>query len=309
MPSPETPSEIRIFDRALVRRRRERAADGFADAAFLVDRAAQDIEERLSGITRPFERVLDLGGRTGRFARTGETARRFPRIVRTDLSPAMARRAGGLAVVADEERLPFRDESFDLIVSVLSLHWVNDLPGALIQIRRALKPDGLFIGALLGGETLTELRQALTQAEAEIDGGVSPRISPFAELSDAGGLLQRAGLALPVADWDRVTVRYGHPLKLLGDLRAMGETNALIERRRAPLKRAVLMRACEIYQQRFGLPDGRVPATFDILHLSGWAPHESQQKPLRPGSAKMRLADALGTEEISSGVKAGPDRR
>lgn len=200
-------------------------------------------------------------------------------------------------LVADDERLPFRPESLDLVVSVLSLHWTNDLVGALVQIRRALKADGLFIGALLGGATLTELRQALLVAESEVGGGAGARVSPFADGFDGAGLLQRAGFALPVADVDRLTVRYSHPLKLMADLRAMGETSVLMGRPKQPFTRAVLARTVEVYAERFGLPDGRIPATFEIVTLTGWAAHESQQKPLRPGSAKVRLADALGVVE------------
>jgi SAM-dependent methyltransferase len=201
------------------------------------------------------------------------------------------------SVLGDEEHLPFRGERFDLAVSLLALQSVNDLPGALVQIRRALNPDGLFIGALLGGTTLNELRQAFTQAEAELEGGVSPRVAPFADVRDLGGLLQRAGFALPVTDSEVVRVRYGDPFALMRDLRLMGFTNSLSDRRKTPLRRATLLRMAQIYAERFADPDGRLPATFEIVWLSGWAPHESQQKPLRPGSAKMRLADALGVPE------------
>ncbi len=296
---------FQIFDHALLRRRRDRAAPRFAGFDFLVTRAGTEIVERLSATNRAFERGLDLGCHTGRLAALdrGEV---LPALTAHDLSAAMAAQAPGPAVVGDPERLAFADAAFDLVISVLSLHWVNDLPGALIQIRRALKPDGLLTAAMFGGETLTELRQSLMEAEIETTGGASPRISPFAELRDLGSLLQRAGLALPVTDSDRITVRYDHPLKLMADLRGMGETNALIERRRGALRRDTLMRACEIYADRFGLADGRVPATFEILYFAGWCPHESQQKPLRPGSARMRLADALGTEEHSAGDKARP---
>jgi SAM-dependent methyltransferase len=210
-----------------------------------------------------------------------------------------------LAVAADEEALPFRDGSLDLIVSALALQFVNDLPGALVQIRRALKPDGLFLAAMIGGDSLAELREAFAQAESETEGGVSPRVAPFADLRDLGGLLQRAGFALPVTDVDRVIVRYPTPLQLMHDLRRMGAANALVERHRVPLRRATLRRTLEIYGERFADPDGRVRATFEIVWLSGWAPHESQQQPLKPGSAKTRLADALRTEEISAGEKTG----
>jgi SAM-dependent methyltransferase len=220
---------------------------------------------------------------------------------------AMPKRGGALAVplvAADEEALPFRDGAFDLVVSALALQFVNDLPGALVQIRRALKPDGLFLAAMIGGETLIELRQAFAAAESDIEGGASPRVAPFADLRDLGALLQRVGFALPVADSDRVTVRYDSVFALMHDLRRMGATNALVDRRRAPLKRATLLRMAEIYAARFADNDGRIRATFEIVWLSGWAPHPSQQQPLRPGSAKARLADALGTRELPAGEKA-----
>jgi SAM-dependent methyltransferase len=209
------------------------------------------------------------------------------------------------AVAGDVEWLPFAAGSLDLAVSALHLHFVDDLPGTLVQIRRALKPDGLLLASLLGGDTLTELRQSFAAAEAELTSGAAPRVAPFVEVRTAGALLQRAGFALPVVDQDRRTVRYDSALHLMRDLRAMGATNALVERDRRPLRRAVLIRAVEIYQQRFADPDGRVRATFDVISLSGWAPHESQQQPLRPGSARMRLADALGSVEKPAGEKAG----
>jgi SAM-dependent methyltransferase len=208
-------------------------------------------------------------------------------------------------VIADEEALPFGDAAVDLVVSGLGLQFVNDLPGALTQIRRALKPDGLFLAALLGGETLTELRQAFAAAESEIEGGVSPRVAPFADLRQLGALLQRAGFALPVTDVERVTVRYDSAFDLMRDLRRMGATNPLVARRRAPLRRQTLLQMADIYARRFADGDGRIRATFDIVWLAGWAPHPDQQQPLKPGSAKTRLADALGTREISADEKAG----
>ncbi len=290
----------RLFDRDLLRTRLDRAAPGYAAADFLKARAAEDAVVRLEAIMRDFPRAVDLGARNGWFARClsqSDAAARVGFLVETDLSPKMLAGRDGLRLVADEERLPFAPGSLDLVVSTLALHWTNDVVGALIQIRRALKPDGLFIGSLLGGATLTELRQSLLAAEAELTGGAGPRVSPFADPYDAAGLLQRSGFALPVADVDRVTVRYAHPLKLLADLRAMGETSVLAERHPKRLTRKVLARAFEIYVERFAEPDGRVPATFEILTLTGWAPDPSQQKPLKPGSAKMRLADALGVVE------------
>lgn len=279
-----------VFDRPLVRRRLVRALkQGHAD--FLLVRAVEDLEERLSTVLRTFSLALDVGTPTPAAAEMLRRSGRAEAVIRLSSAPEPG------SVLGDEERLPFAGERFDLAVSLLALHGVNDLPGSLVQIRRALKPDGLFIGALLGGSTLTELRQSLTQAEAEIEGGVSPRVAPFADLRDIGGLLQRAGFALPVTDSDIVRVRYANAFALMQDLRRMGLTNALHDRRRTPLRRATLMRTAEIYAERFGDPDGRIPATFEIVWLSGWTPHESQQKPLRPGSARTRLADALGVKE------------
>jgi SAM-dependent methyltransferase len=297
-----------IFDRRLHARRLDRAGAGFAAADFLKRRAALDIVERLEAVNRRFPLAADLGARDGTFARalaTSEAAAKVDTLVQTDLSAAMLARAGGLRLVADEERLPFAAESLDLVVSSLALHWVNDLVGTLIQIRRALRPDGLFIGAFLGGATLVELRACLMEAEATLRGGAGPRVLPFADIADASGLLQRAGFALPVADTDLVTVGYEHPLRLLADLRAMGETNALFERPRAPLTRSLIELACRLYVDRHARPDGRITASFEILTLTGWAPHPDQQKPLRPGSAKTRLADALHTRERPAGERAG----
>jgi SAM-dependent methyltransferase len=285
-----------VFDRPLVRRRLARAlAQGYAD--FLLNRAVEDLEERLATVLRPFSLALDVGTPTPAAAEALRRSGRAETVMR--LAPL----AEPGSVLGDEERLPFGGERFDLAVSLLALQGVNDLPGTLVQIRRALRPDGLFIAALLGGSTLTELRQAFTQAEAELEGGASPRVAPFADLRDVGGLLQRAGFSLPVTDSDILRVRYASPFALMRDLRQMGLTNALSDRRKTPLRRATLLRAAEIYAERFADPDGRVRATFEIVWLSGWTPHESQQKPLRPGSARMRLADALGTKEGSPGPK------
>ena len=296
----------RLFDRRLHRQRLDRAAHDFAAADFLKVRAAGDMVERLEIILREFPVCVDLGSRNGAFSALlaqSDARAKIGMVIETDLSGAMLRQRPGHRLQIDEEALPFGPASLDLVVSSLALHWVNDLPGTLIQLRRALKPDGLFLGAIFGGQTLTELRQCLIQAESDLTGGAGLRIAPFADAFDVAGLLQRAGFALPVADLDRVTVRYDHPLKLIGDLRRMGETNALADGRGRPLSRPVLARAMAIYQERFSDPDGRVRATFDIMTMTGWAPHPIQQQPLKPGSAKMRLADALGTQEISAGEK------
>jgi SAM-dependent methyltransferase len=301
------PSPPLIFDRALRRARLDRAAPHFGAADFLHARAAADAVERLETILRDFPLAVDLGARTGVFARelsASPASSRVGALIEADMSAAMisarAQTRSALRLVADDERLPFAPQSLNLAVSLMSLHTTNDLVGALIQIRRALKPDGLFLGAFLGGATLTELRQSLLEAEEEISGGAGPRVAPFADGFDGAGLLQRAGFTLPVSDVDRVTVRYDDPLKLMTDLRTMGETNVLYARPRRPLTRAVLARTFEIYVERFAMPDGRLPATFEIVSLTGWAAHESQQTPLKPGSAKMRLADALGVHEHKS---------
>jgi SAM-dependent methyltransferase len=306
---PPTPLVQALFDRALLARRRRRAL-ALGPVTFLMDRVAEDMAERVSAVRRAFDVVVDLGTPTDAVRRAILAAGTVRPVIAAAPSGAAAQPdATTTVVVADEERLPFRDASLDLVLSALTLQFVNDLPGALLQIRRALKPDGLFLAALLGGDTLTELRQAFAAAEAEVEGGASPRVAPFADVRTMGALLQRAGFALPVTDVDRVVARYDSPLRLMHDLRRMGATNVLAERRRSVLRRQTLRRLVEIYAERFADPDGRLRASFDIIWLSGWAPHESQQQPLRPGSARTRLADALGTRELSAGEKPNDERR
>lgn len=289
-----------IFDRKLLRVRQARART-LGAITFLAERVAQDLAERLRAVVRSFPVAVDLGTPGDVLL---NTLAHEPAIGRL-LSVKATARGGTCAVVADEEMLPFADASTDLATSVLALHMVNDLPGTLVQIRRALRPDGLFLAALLGGDTLTELRQSFALAEAELEGGVSPRVAPFADVRELGALLQRAGFALPVADVDRVAVRYSSVFGLMHDLRGMGATNVLLERRRQPLRRTTLLRMAQLYAEKFADPDGKLRATFDIVWLSGWVPHPSQQQPLRPGSARTRLADALGVVEIAAGDKAG----
>lgn len=265
-----------LFDRAVLRARMDRARRA-GPATFLFDRVVEDMTDRLQAVTRGFSDVAEIGS-------PGELLRapiddRFESIKRIDLDQS--------------EKLPLEPESIDLALSALALQFVNDLPGALAQIRHALKPDGLLLAAMVGGDTLTELRQSFAAAEAECEGGVSPRVAPFADLRDIGGLLQRAGLALPVTDVDRVVVRYDSVFALMADLRRMGATNILVERRRTPTRRATMLRMAQIYAERFADPDGRIRATFDIIWLSGWAPHDSQPKPLRPGSAQASLEAAV----------------
>jgi SAM-dependent methyltransferase len=261
-----------LFDRALLARRLARAQK-LGPATFLLDRVREDMAERLAAVNREFAEAADIW------------------------TPGEGRSLPGLEVrhldIASDETLPLAPATLDLAVSALAFQFVNDLPGVLAQIRRALKPDGLLLAALIGGDSLTELRQSFAAAEAECEGGVSPRVAPFADLRDIGGLLQRAGLALPVTDVDRVVVRYDNAFALMQDLRRMGATNVLLERRHTPTRPTTVLRMAQIYIERFADPDGRIRATFDIVWLSAWAPHESQPKPLQPGSATASLEEAV----------------
>lgn len=266
-----------LFDRALLRARQDRARK-LGEVSFLLDRIAEDFADRLLAVMRNFADAADIWT-PGELLRE-PIAARFKSIAR-------------IAFDTDSETLPLQPASLDLAVSALAFQFVNDLPGVLAQIRRALRPDGLLLAAMIGGDTLTELRQSFAAAEAECESGVSPHVAPFADLRDIGALLQRAGFALPVTDVDRVVVRYDSAFALMHDLRRMGATNALLERRRLPARRATMLRMAQIYAERFADPDGRIRATFDIVWLSGWAPHESQPKPLRPGSARASLEDAV----------------
>jgi SAM-dependent methyltransferase len=275
-PNPNTAPKL--FDRALLRARQRRALRG-EPATFLLERVTEDMEERLHAVLRDFADVAEIWT-PGELLRK-PSSDRFKSIARIGLDDS------------EHEALPFSPESLDLVVSGLAFQFVNDLPGVLTQIRRALRPDGLLLAAMIGGDTLTELRQSFAAAEAELESGVSPRVAPFADLRDVGALLQRAGFALPVTDVDRIVVRYASAFALMQDLRSMGATNVLVERRRTPTRRATMLRMAQIYGERFADPDGRIRATFDVIWLSGWAPHESQQQPLKPGSAKAGLAEAV----------------
>jgi len=281
----------RIFDRKALARARARALKTIGDN-FLAREAIEGLAHRLSAVNRKFERAARVDG--------------------VDLAGTPIEHYAGAwtkAQLDDNEVLDLAPCAYDLAVSVLALHSVNDLPGVLAQTRRALKPDGLFMATLFGGSTLQELRDAFAFAEAETRGGASPRVSPFADVRDLGGLLQRAGFALPVADVERTVARYASFSTLIEDLRALGETNVLVERSRRPLPKAILDAVLRRYAERHADKDGKLRATFEIVYLTGWAPHESQQKPLAPGSARMRLADALGTEEKPAGDAARPQRR
>jgi SAM-dependent methyltransferase len=298
-----------LFDRSLLRKRRARFAHEVYDREFLIARVAGEIAERVEIMLREFPRALDLGAYHGLLGRTVGALPSVGEMVYAESVFDYAAMCPRPALVCDEDLLPFKDASFNLIVSGLALHRVNDLPGSLIQIRRALVPDGLFMAAALGAGALTELRQALLEAEGETHGGASPRVSPFADVRAYGALLQRAGFALPVADAEDLTVVYPSPRALMHEVRALGGGNVLTARSRAPLSRRTLARAEHIYNARHATPDGKVSATFQFVFMSGWAPDPNQQKPLRPGSAQHRLADALGTEERPAGDKAAFRKR
>ncbi|MAN47522.1 MAG: methyltransferase domain-containing protein [Alphaproteobacteria bacterium] len=298
MTSPVSPpaSPPRLFDRARVARNRDKAAANYPDYAFLKARVSRDIAERLEDTSHDFPHALELGAHDGQLSRMLMETGKIKQIEATDVSPKMVERMQATGLTArqmDEEMLEVEPASLDLIVSALSLHWVNDLPGTLIQIRKALKPDGLFLGALFGAGTLAELRACLMEAETELKGGIAPRISPLPGLQDLAALMQRAGFTLPVVDRETVTVRYASPLKLLEDLKGMGERAAFMPGTGQPLPRSVLMRTLELYLENYRDLDGKIRASFEIVHLSGWAPADSQPRPLRPGSAKASLADAI----------------
>jgi NADH dehydrogenase [ubiquinone] 1 alpha subcomplex assembly factor 5 len=290
-----------VFDQRAHRRHRARAAARpQGDAEFLFVEAAARLSERLDDVSRRFPRALDLGCRDGVIARALKGRGGIESLVAADAAEAFARRAGRPALVAEAEALPFAPQSFDLVLSNLALHWVNDLPGALLQLRHALRPDGLLLATVLGGETLGELRRALMEAELAEESGVSPRVSPFADIRDLGALLQRAGFALPVVDSDVIEATYPDALALMRELRAMGESNAVIERRRGFTRRATLARAAARYRELFAREDGRIPARFELITLTAWAPAASQPKPLPRGSGRVSLADALGNPPSSA---------
>jgi malonyl-ACP O-methyltransferase BioC len=319
--APESmPEAMHVFDRRLVRRHRDRSAARISAHDFLLREVADRLCERLLDVTRRFPVALDLGCHAGTVSAALAGRGGVETLVQCDLSPALSARARAaseespagsparvLTLAADEEALPFAPGCFDLVLSCLSLHWVNDLPATLVQIRRSLKPDGLLLAALLGGETLYELRAAWMEAELAEEAGAGVHVSPFADVRDAGALLQRAGFALPVTDTERIAVQYADAASLMRDLRGMGETNAALARRPGFTRRATLARMATVYDSLFAR-QGRIPATFEVVYLTAWAPHESQPKALRPGSAAARLADALGSEELPAGDTARPRR-
>ena len=305
-----------LFDRKLLRARRARFAHEIKAREFLLAHVAREIAERVELMLRPFPLALDLGAYHGLLGRQVAALPSVGTMIWAESALAFAALCPKPSLVCDEDLLPFKDASLNLVISGLALHRVNDLPGALVQIRRALAPDGLFIAALLGAGALIELRRALLEAEAETEGGASPRISPFGDVREYGALLQRAGFALPVADAETLEVLYKSPRELMREVRALGGGNVLLARSRKPLSRQTLQRAEELYRARHATPDGRVKASFEIVYLAGWGPDPSQQQPLKPGSAAQRLADALDTTELSAGDKtpfppsrAGPSKK
>lgn len=287
-----------LFDRQLIAARRARAIEAAEPGLdFLVDHVAEEIALRLATVVRRFETALVIGGPTEAIARTVRDSGKVDRVIRADVFAPGVGSDPAVDLVLDDERLPIGDNTVDLVVSGLALQWVNDLPGAMVQVRRALRPDGLFLASFVGADSLTELRQSFLAAESEIATGASPRVAPFVDVRDLGGLLQRTGFSLPVTDQDRLTLRYASPFHLMRELARMGAANPLVERRKPLMGKDLLARAAMHYQDRFADPDGRIRATVTLVSMSGWKPHESQQKPLKPGSAKMRLADALNTVE------------
>lgn len=293
-------SDIIIFDRQKVRQQRCRALPKLKDHGFLIDWTRDQLLSRLEFIKRDFADVLQIGSRTELKKENISGAQNY--FITDNIKPNTISEN---FVLSEEELLPFKKSAFDLVISALNLHTVNDLPGALSQIKSCLKPDGLFLIGMFGGETLYELRDVMTKAELEISGGLHPRVAPFADKPEMGSLMQRAGFNLPVIDSEIVTVTYDNLFKLMHDLRYMGESNALVERSKSMNNKALLMKAAQLYQELYSEKDGRIKATFEIIFLTGWSPHDSQQKPLKPGSAEQRLADALNTEEISANEKAG----
>ncbi len=282
-----------LFDSALIHRNREQAArNAKADAGFLLDIVATELAERLAVVERRFEQAVELHGMDGRTAKACFETGRIAHIHRVETSDTFAQ-PGETITPSPIEHLPLSEQSVNLLLSPMALHLANDMPGLLIQMRRALKPDGLLLAAVPGAGTLAELRDVLLSAEVDVSGGASPRVMPFADVRDMGSLLQRAGFALPVVDTEDYTVRYDSILPLMRDLKAMGMANPLLARSRKPLNRTIFMRAAELYNERYSDPDGRIRATFSIIYISGWAPHESQPKPLKRGSARVSLADAL----------------
>lgn len=291
-----------VFDRALLRRRRDRAAANFADFDFLFEAVGDALADRLADVRREFSVIADLGAGTSTLTRSLRKRAGTQQVIGVDMAEGMAREvSGNMVVVADEDLLPFAPHSLDAVVANLSLHWVNDLPGALAQIRQCLKPDGLFLAAVMGGESLKELRESLMLAEMDVRGGASPRVSPMIDMQDMSALMQRAGFALPVVDRDTISVDYASPFRLMHDLRGMGAGNAATGRDKRPVPRKMMLETARIYSENFpaedGGEEGGVSATFEIIYMIGWAPAASQPQPLKPGSATARLADALDAEE------------
>ena len=285
----------KLFDALALRRNRQRAATSYEKFSFLKDEAAMRLADRVDLMRCNFDFCLDLGAHDGRLWKQLADLGKIGTLLHSDPSASFAKNSPWPFVAHDFATLPFAEGKFDAVFSCLNLHWIDDLPGLIVQIRNLLRPNGLCLINLLGGNSLNELRASMIAAEEDITGGFSPRCAPMADIRDVGGLLARAGLALPVADSDRLTVNYPHMFKLMADLRGMGEQNALMGRQRYPTRRDVFMRAAEIYEKKFGQADGSIPASFEIITLTGWAPHESQQKPLRPGTEKTRLASAVNS--------------
>lgn len=299
-------SDIEIFNRRLIRSRRDRFSAHIKDYNFLHNWAGEQIADRFEDIKREFPCSLFMSPRCdNNVTNKIKNAAGITYPLAMDLSAGMLDHYSDNKFLGDEEFLPIKKNSLDGVISILNLHTINDLPGALIQINRALKADGVFIGSMFGGETLFELREALNHAEMKIKGGISPRVAPFADKQQMGALMQRTGYALPVIDSELITISYDSIFALMKDVRFMAEGNAVSARSKTMTSRSIMMEAAKYYAENYSEADGKIFATFEIIFVIGWAPHESQQQPLRPGSAKQSLASALGTEEIKTGIQTG----
>ncbi|WP_120495369.1 methyltransferase domain-containing protein [Kiloniella sp. EL199] len=293
-------TDIYIFDRKSVNQHHHRAQNHIEDHDFLFREVADRLGDRLMDIARDFPKTLDLGSNHSILEETLGIRGRIQEFVTAKFQSEEDSQKDFVSskdIEIISEIIPSATQVYDLIISNLCLHWVNDLPGILLQAHQSLKADGLFLASMIGGESLKELRACLMEAEMDIEGGVSPRVSPLIDVKDAGALLQRAGFALPVSDFDRIEVSYANAFDLMKELRGMGETNAIHNRKKSFTRRETLLKAAQLYQEKFSDSEGRINATFDIVYLAGWAPHTSQQKPLRPGSAAERLSDFLNTQE------------
>lgn len=288
-----------LIDTIAHRRNRDRAASGFGDVNFLKQAAADRLADRLDIVRRHFPLVLDIGSHHGEMAKAAIASGKVDRVICADPSSGMASHTAGdmPSCVVDYDNINFCDGAFDAITSAFSMHWVNDLPGMLSRMRRWLKPDGLLLLSMAGGVSFGGLRSCLAEAESQTAGGLSPRVLPMADIRDLGGLLGRAGFGLPVADSDTLTISWSDLFHMMRELRQMGESNALLGRATHMTRRDTMMKAATLYKDRFSTEDQRVTAEIELITLTAWAPSPDQQKPLKPGSADVNLADFLNANQ------------